>query len=83
MDKRTELQKEYDLLKKDVPDSKEERSRMEDVILQNFTSGAASDDCTGLIPKGSGKDLDAYREIYPFAVPVKPENEKKNKSPER
>ncbi|MCH5325367.1 MAG: hypothetical protein J1E39_09135 [Eubacterium sp.] len=79
MDDKTRLQKDFEAIKKDVPDTPEEKSRVEDVILQNFAGGATSDDCTGLIPSGSGKDLDAYRELYPFAVPIKPENEKKNK----
>ncbi len=79
MDKKSELQKEYELMKKDVPDSGEELSRTEDVILQNFTPAAAADDCTGLMPEGGGKPDESYRELRPFAVPVRPETKKNSK----
>ncbi len=64
--------KEKKLLKKEVPDTPNEKSEMEDIILNNFCRCESANDCTGLIPEISGKeDEDSYREIYPYAVPVK------------
>ena len=35
---------------------------------QDYISAVSSTDCTGLIPSGTvnEKELDAYRELYPF-----------------
>ncbi len=74
------LKKDIRLLKKDVPDNAEERGRMEEILLDNFCASSSSDDCTGLIPSGNGKDTDSYHEIYPFSVPIKEKNKSNDKN---
>ena len=66
------LQKEYNLLKNPVPKNAQEKSDMEDIILNNFTPSSSSTDCTGLVPHGreSDKNQNSYRDVYPHAVPV-------------
>ncbi len=67
---------EKELLKREVPENKEEKSEMEDIILNNFCKCESANDCTGLIPEISEKeDEDSYREVYPYAVPVRNEKD--------
>ena len=70
------LQKEYNLLKNPVPKNAQDKSDMEDIILNNFTPSSSSTDCTGLVPHGreSDKNQNSYRDIYPHAVPVENKN---------
>lgn len=79
-----ELKKQKELMKKPVPDTPEERSAMEEVILDNFCGSCSSSDCTGLIPSdpNSKSQADEYRNVLPYAVPNAdgvpyPENKKK------
>lgn len=44
------LKQQSELMKKPVPDTPEERSAMDDLILDNFCGSCSSSDCTGLIP---------------------------------
>ena len=46
---------------------------------QDYISAVSSTDCTGLIPSGTvnEKELDAYRELYPFGQPELSEEEQK------
>lgn len=65
------LQKDMELMQKPVPENEDEKSRIEDILLDNFCSSSSSDDCTGLIPEGNGQDQTAYRDIYPYAIPIR------------
>lgn len=72
-DDKLTLKKEYNIMKKPVPENAEEKSEMEDIILGNFCSSGSGSDCTGLVPHGgvNEKNEEAYRDVYPYAVPVK------------
>lgn len=79
------LKKQNELMKKPVPDTPEERSEAEEIILGNFCGCCSSSDCTGLIPSDpdSKTQADEYRNIYPYAVPngdgvPYPDNRKNN-----
>lgn len=65
------LKQQSELMKKPVPDTPEERSAMDDLILDNFCGSCSSCDCTGLIPADpdSKNAADEYRSVYPYAVP--------------
>lgn len=70
--RKTELQKEYELLKQPVPKTESERAEVEEIILDNFCPGCSGSDCTGLIPaRASEQERDNYREMYPYSIPVK------------
>ena len=63
--------KQNELMKKPVPETPEERSEAEEIILDNFCGCCSSSDCTGLIPSDpdSRSAADEYRNVYPYAVP--------------
>ena len=65
------LKQQSELMKKPVPDTPEERSAMDDLILDNFCGSCSSSDCPGLIPADpdSKNAADEYRGVYPYAVP--------------
>lgn len=65
------LQKQNELMKKPVPETPEERSETEEIILDNFCGCCSSSDCTGLIPSNpeSKATADEYRNVLPYAVP--------------
>lgn len=66
-----DLKKQNRLMKKPVPQTPEERSETEKIILDNFCGCCSSSDCTGLIPSDptSKTAADEYRNVYPYAVP--------------
>lgn len=47
----------------------------------NWLSSASANDCTGLIPAGEGdeRQLDRYRELYPFGQPVPPKEKERRR----
>lgn len=81
------LKKQNELMKKPVPETPEERSETEEIILDNFCGCCSSCDCTGLIPSDpdSKTQADEYRNVLPYAVPNTdgvpyPENNKSKKT---
>ena len=46
---------------------------------QDYTSAVSAYDCTGLIPAGTvhEKELEAYKELYPFGAPDMSSQERK------
>lgn len=66
-----DLKKQNRLMKKPVPETPEERSETEEIILDNFCGCCSSSDCTGLIPSDPTSETaaDEYRDVYPYAVP--------------
>ncbi|MBQ2799730.1 MAG: hypothetical protein IJF09_10120 [Ruminiclostridium sp.] len=66
-----EYKKESELMKKVVPRNAEEKSQMEDVILNKFCRPQSDCDYTGLVPEGSEADREeAYHKLYPKATPI-------------
>lgn len=66
-----EYKKQSELMKKEVPESKEEKSQMEDIILNRFCRPQSDSDYTGLIPKECESDTEeAYHKLYPKATPI-------------
>ncbi|MBQ8569697.1 MAG: hypothetical protein IJ446_10820 [Oscillospiraceae bacterium] len=66
-----EYKKESELMKKIVPGNAEEKSQMEDVILNKFCRPQSDCDYTGLVPEGSEADREeAYHKLYPKATPI-------------
>ena len=63
--------KEAELMRKAVPQNDEEKSQMEDVILNRFCRPQSDCDYTGLVPHGSEADKEeAYHKLYPKATPI-------------
>lgn len=63
--------KESELMKKVVPANKEEKSQIEDIILNRFCRPQSDCDYTGLVPHGSEADKEeAYHKLYPKATPI-------------
>ncbi|MBQ8790534.1 MAG: hypothetical protein IJZ51_04415 [Ruminiclostridium sp.] len=63
--------KEAELMRKAVPQNDEEKSQMEDVILNRFCRPQSDCDYTGLVPEGSEADKEeAYHKLYPKATPI-------------
>ncbi len=59
----------------------EQFKKEEEFLMKNYIGTASSGDCTGLIPSGStdsSDEFDAYRDIYPFAVPSKKEEKERD-----
>ena len=66
-----QYKKEAELMRKAVPQNDEEKSQMEDVILNRFCRPQSDCDYTGLIPHGSEADKEeAYHKLYPKATPI-------------
>ena len=79
MNKKNENQykKQSELMKKAVPENDEEKSQMEDIILNKFCRPQSDCDYTGLVPEKSEADSEeAYHKLYPTATPII--NEKDN-----
>ena len=74
-----DLKKQNRLMKKPVPETPEERSETEEIILDNFCGCCSSSDCTGLIPAGTTdeQEMEMYEELYDFL----PEPAKKQNKP--
>lgn len=66
-----EYKRQSELMKKDVPENGEEKSQMEDVILNRFCRPQSDCDYTGLVPKDCQADTEeAYHKLYPKATPI-------------
>ena len=66
-----EYKKQSELMKKDIPHNKEEKSQMEDIILNNFCHAQSDTDYTGLVPNECEADTEeAYHKLYPKATPI-------------
>lgn len=66
-----EYKKQSELMKKTVPENAEEKSQMEDIILNKFCRPQSNNDYTGLIPEGcEAENEEAYHKLYPDAPPV-------------
>ena len=65
------LKKQNELMKKPVPETPEERSETEEIILDNFCGCCSSCDCTGLIPSAVTDDSEykSYEDIMDFDLP--------------
>lgn len=66
-----EYKKQSEIMKKDVPDNKEEKSQMEDIILDRFCHPQSDCDYTGLVPTECKSETEeAYHKLYPKATPI-------------
>lgn len=50
-------------------------------LSDEYVNAASSTDCTGLIPSNptSKEEVDSYKDIYNFQVPIAEDQEEKNK----